>query len=710
MRGPTQIERIMSEKVDDWVSLNRSFQNRTFRERKINHTRVLTKGLMVLLSPTSPYTVKSAILTFVSENASFLFAPKENLVKFMRAAEHLLKQSVDVSRPMQLIQGQVLVTWTSVLIEIDAISRQRKLFEGFVALLCRILYNTTKSDPGFHNLRLMACSSLRELELTYPCLLESLLGDLVILEDESMDMSMSTVSSSTSKSRSTRSRISCPLLDVAKRDCSHAGQAYVCLLLTVLEHVAVRMSSVLDEGEHFEHDDGVDDVIRNTLLECMTERDCNEENNLSKTQDFKTPLMLKSSSLRATPPSSNSSIGGFCVSPIVDSLLRTPQNRVHRFFHHHHHHDLRQNRSNILSTPLPPSIRTRVIPALSVAFESLSLMSIWQRVTVIEKLTTLISLLNLNSGVVQHHIMPLLQSRSPILCHAILLMHKARPTLLTETNEREIVKRICHLIRDHTALLQTRILAVRWIMNFPSSSPKRSFALLHEHFKDLYPEIGDPLDLRAAKLRALLKCFRPDEAPPEILRALDCVREWPYHDAESRFSSVADEFLLGVLRRFPTKLAPNITRLLVRVTCTWPHLVPNVVKFVDTYESGGGNESILIFMLDSLSRVLPSLSPPRRLSQYFTLMERIGRASKVNPIPLLKALMRLVQKGENICSIGSWGLGSRVLDVCRTSLSLNSIMYYAHIHTHTRHNHGISSTLYHTKESWNTVELCVGEF
>ena len=639
----------MSEKVDDWVSLNRSFQNQAFRETKVNATRVLTKGLMVLLSPTSAYTVKSAILTFVAENASFLFAPKENLVKFMRAAEHLLKQRVDLSRPMQLVQGQVLVTWTAVLIEIDAISTQRKLFEGFVALLCRILYNTTRSGPGFHNLRLMACSSLRELELTYPCLLESLLGDLVVLEeDDSMDMSMSTVSSATSKSRSTRSRITCPLLDVAKRDCSHAGQAYVCLLLTILEHVAVRMSSLLSEdGEQdFEHDDGVDDVIRNTLLECMTERDsADDDENEVSSREFKTPLMFKSSSLRTSTPTSNSSSSsGFCVSPIVDSLLRTPQNRVHRFFHHHHHHDLRQNeKSAMFSTPLPPSIRTRVMPALSIAFESLSLMSTWQRVTVIEKLTTLISLLNLNSGVVQHHIMPLLQSRSPILCHSILLMHKARPKLLTETHEREIVQRICHLIRDHTALLQTRILAVRWITNFPSSSPERSFALLHEHVKDLYPEIGDPLDLRAAKLRALLTCFRPDEAPSELLRALDCVREWPYHDAESRFSSVADEFLLGALRRFPTRLAPKITRLLVRVTCTWPHLVPNVVKFVDTYESGGGNERILIFMLDSLSRVLPSLSPPRRLSQYFVLMERIGRASRVNPIPILKALMRLVR-------------------------------------------------------------------
>ena len=81
----------MSEKVDDWVSLNRSFQNQTFRETKVNATRVLTKGLMVLLSPTSVHG-KIGDLDVVAENASFLFAPKENLVKFMRAAEHLLKQ------------------------------------------------------------------------------------------------------------------------------------------------------------------------------------------------------------------------------------------------------------------------------------------------------------------------------------------------------------------------------------------------------------------------------------------------------------------------------------------------------------------------------------------------------------------------------------------------------------------------------------------
>ena len=546
--------------MDDWLSLNRSFQNVNFRN-KTNPERVLTNGLMALLSPTSAYTAKSAILTFMSENASFLFTPKGNLVKFMRTAEHMLKQRMDISMPMQLVQGQILVTWTSVLIEIDAISTQRKLFEGFVALLCRILYNTTRSGSGFQNLRLMACSSLRELELIYPCLLEPLLGDLVTITDD-QDMSMSTVSSVTSKSRSTRSRISCPLLDVAKRDCSHAGQAYVCLLLTVLEHVAVKTSSMCSssssssrsEDEDF---DSVDDVIRKTLFECMEIGDKDDENT-SNVSEFKTPVQLKSSSLR-TPTSNNNT--SFCVSPIVSSLLKTPQNHVHQFFHH-------QNQFKNTMIPLPQSIRSRVMPVLSIAFESLSLMSIWQRVTVIKKLTTLISLLNLNSGVVQHHIMPLLQSRSPVICHAILLMHKTRPKILTETHERQIVTRICHLIRDHTALLQTRILAVRWIANFPSTSPERSFSLLNEHVKELYPEIGDPLDLRAAKLRALLKCFRPDEAPSELLRALDCVREWPYHDAESRFSSVAEEFLLGALRRFPRKLASHITRLFVRVTCT----------------------------------------------------------------------------------------------------------------------------------------------
>jgi hypothetical protein len=107
-------------------------------------------------------------------------------------------------------------------------------------------------------------------------------------------------------------------------------------------------------------------------------------------------------------------------------------------------------------------------------------------------------------------------------------------------------------------------------------------------------------------------------------------------------------------------------------TGTWPHLVSNVVKFVDTYESGGGEKKILIYMLDSLSRVLPSLSPPRRLSRYFVLMERIGRARSVNPIPVLKALMRLVKEGKSICSVGSWSLGSRVLDVCRTIMEFHA--------------------------------------
>eukprot|EP00939_MAST-03C_sp_MAST-3C-sp1_P000279 g279.t1 len=721
--------------------------------RKLHHSRsfdvgdakvsalydeIFTDALMVLLNVGVEHTLKSVVLTFMQEHSSKLFREREHLVKFMRAAEHMLKQRAAGAEKgaLQLVQGQVLVTWTSILIDLDTIRIYRKVFEGFVSLLCRVLFAQSSLNS---NLRLMACASLRELELTYPCLLEHLVTGLVDDGEDELVVDSSTLDDASrsyastdgfgtpklQKRRSRASAVTTPMkrhhrasliLEMCQRECSHAASSFIALMLLILEHAYARKTMLWD-------DESTKSVARRILADAIsvdgtpstaaTASDADEKSapTTPTSSNVSTPDLVRktarvpvsglgkkltesmstidnSSKRRSSPPplraksrsEAKRGKSDFIVSATTQSFLSGSRDFENSFRRRipsaNYLRDMssQDHRANVV---LPPTNASRVLPALSVAFESLTLMSHWQRVAAISRLATLADILDVRSGVVQHHLLPYLHMRSPLVCHALILLHAGSPGLLTDKQERALVLRICHLVRDHKTLLQHRILAVQWLRYFPSHSTERSFALLHEHAEQLYPETGDPLDLRVAKLGAILSCFRVENGrgatirPPPVLRALGSIREWPYHRADSRFSNVANRFLLRALRRFP-QLCHRIASLLVRVTCVWPHLVTNTVRFVDAYaslESSDVSKSIQVYILQRLASALPTIVPTVRISHFFSLMERIGREPMVDPTPVIRALLHLVAEGEGICVRGSWQLGMRLLAVCSTIMS-----------------------------------------
>eukprot|EP00854_Cymbomonas_tetramitiformis_P013048 gene13048-15415_t len=124
--------------------------------------------------------LRMQLLIFLEERASgpLLLSgdPTSNLNRVAQKLNHVLTAPVDGANITYSLKGQVLVTTTVLLIELDAVKLDPGLLESFVDLLYSVVQNINSS--GDRELRGLACESLRELEWAYPCLLSAGLGNL----------------------------------------------------------------------------------------------------------------------------------------------------------------------------------------------------------------------------------------------------------------------------------------------------------------------------------------------------------------------------------------------------------------------------------------------------------------------------------------------------------------------------------------------------
>eukprot|EP00941_MAST-03F_sp_MAST-3F-sp1_P002060 g2060.t1 len=691
------------------------------------YDQIVTKALLILLDDSACLRLKIVVLIFLQEHSALLFCDNNRrLIKFMRAAEHLLGQGYvngqtsndasansggdnirhgakkrgkhNNSKEQCLLQAHLIVTMTTTLVEINAVSVHRSLFEGFVVFLCRILLNC--EARGVY-LRQTVCESLRELELAYPCLLESLLGELLNCGEEEkikkktsnpLTNAAAAIAKTAAKTQDNRFCESI-LFSACKAEVSHASQSYVVLLLTVLEHAAKRQSSISLQKE--------------------------DNKNLGKQQtglvhklkfQWNYPYNMVAAPAFAYAGTSSAAADFASGCPMIFALRH--ENEISRFQTY--------TQDDVC---LPSIVTARVIPVLSYILNHASMLSFWGRTCVVAKATSLALLTKLPAGVLRHHLFPLLYCRSPMVVHSLLLLHAALPSVFPQAEELLLARRICSLITDPSELLQIRVLALQWLLSFPASPAlplpyplgigldtffsdvqatskshmirenstrdylrqgASTFAIMHLHHRKMFPCALDPLDLRRAKLKALLRCFHRDprhscSPSPMLLSALECVHEFQWHSPDSRFTDVAFSYVLEILVLFP-HLCYHATSFLRQTILAWPRFIPRIISLVDRYISivrfpkscvfsaaRQQQGAVGAYILHALSELMPKIDPIERLQHpnYFRLMERVAAEKLVDPREgILLALSRYV-KETSICRRGTWKDGTSILRVCR---------------------------------------------
>ena len=180
----------------------------------IDFRRYLLDIALEILLGTKPEHVKINVLIFLQEECLSLFCDEKILWCFFTTAKSMLTHPQAFS---SLIRGQMLVTATTILIEVDTIATNPSLFRSFVVLLHSVAADTFNASTCY--LRQMACESLRELELTYPTVLAEFVSETL-----------------SSRPASALPASASSLLRFFQEERSHISQSYALLYLTVLEH------------------------------------------------------------------------------------------------------------------------------------------------------------------------------------------------------------------------------------------------------------------------------------------------------------------------------------------------------------------------------------------------------------------------------------------------------------------------------------------
>ena len=188
-------------------------------------------ALEILLG-TKPEHVKINVLVFLQEECLSLFRDDKILWCFFTTAKSMLTHPRAFS---SLIRGQMLVTATTILIEVDTITINPSLFRSFVILLHSVAADTFNASTCY--LRQMACESLRELELTYPTLLAEFVNETL-----------------SGRPASALPASASSLLRFFQEERSHISQSYALLYLTVLEHAVAEDDDVEDNDVALDED------------------------------------------------------------------------------------------------------------------------------------------------------------------------------------------------------------------------------------------------------------------------------------------------------------------------------------------------------------------------------------------------------------------------------------------------------------------------
>ncbi|XP_078439745.1 AP-5 complex subunit beta-like protein [Wolffia australiana] len=294
----------------------------------------------------------------------------------------------------------------------------------------------------------------------------------------------------------------------------------------------------------------------------------------------------------------------------------------------------------------------------------------------------------------------LLSSYHPMLCHAVLTLCSRLPDAFSG-DDLEIARRLTVLSKETQQPLVFRVLALHWLLGVVASPTADKNALLISMAASFYPDLFDPLALKAAKLDVLAwvaaslesgeqKEQVPGVSPVKLYQdGLVCVSafKWlpPWSTETLIVFRTLHKFLIGavsgsdseesLLVRAESTTFCSLQGMLIDMVLENRELVPVAAAFLDRLKNGSQMEVLLgERLLQAMDEsLLPKLELDLTTSAYFSILERIAENNKIPPRSLLEFLLKymafLSKKRGPDSGPRLWTKGSQVLRICRTLMT-----------------------------------------
>ncbi|CAI9778197.1 unnamed protein product [Fraxinus pennsylvanica] len=315
--------------------------------------------------------------------------------------------------------------------------------------------------------------------------------------------------------------------------------------------------------------------------------------------------------------------------------------------------------------------------------------------------------LELQASLLRVQFSGLLYTYDPLLCHAFLEMYSKFLDSF-DGQDLDVANRLLLMTKESQHHLVFRLLGLHWLLGFivllvnKDLGKKRSILEISLSF---YPTLFDSLSLKALKLDLLAYCsvlsnsgdanaVKDVEGGMEVfevklfedgLVAMSAFKWLPPWSTETAVVfRTFHKFLIGASPHSDTDSSSGrsvmesnvfhtLQRMLVDSTSEYQGLVSVILAFVNRLLGCHKHRWLGDKLVETLDEhLLQKLKIDYRLGSYFPLFEIIAENNKVSPIGLLEILMKfllfLVERHGPDTGLKSWGLGSKVLSVCRTML------------------------------------------
>eukprot|EP00250_Pteridium_aquilinum_P011207 c19906_g1_i1 orf=537-4184(+) len=365
-----------------------------------------------------------------------------------------------------------------------------------------------------------------------------------------------------------------------------------------------------------------------------------------------------------------------------------------------------------LSVPareLTPSILKEFRRVVGLLLERPQLLTSIGMLEFVSSLIDIAAALELHGSILKVQLYNLMYTYSPLLCHVVLMIY-FHFTDSFEGEEGAIYKRVNLLCNDPQQPLMVRLLAIHWLLGLEDFLlRKEKKPCLASMASSMYPQIYDPLSLKALKLDALAHCATFMQSMGESFESkqlsgelnLPCVQEgevasklfkdgavclsafhWlPSWSSETRLMfRMMHRFLTVEVMDSPSK-APDVVEpfnsilfktleaRLVSLALQLRRLVPCLLMLVDRLllcetHKALGQHLLQIFNRDLLSQ----LTSDKHLPAHFPIFERIAENGSIPPggiVDLLTAYARNQVAAVGTESLSLWVRGSQVLLICR---------------------------------------------
>lgn len=281
----------------------------------------------------------------------------------------------------------------------------------------------------------------------------------------------------------------------------------------------------------------------------------------------------------------------------------------------------------------------------------------------------------------------LIYSYDPVLCHVVLMLYARFTDSFAGDDEIGIGKRLSLIPKDVGSPLVFRLLALHWLMGSPRLGGSKE--LLAQLVPNFYPNVFDPLALKASKLEAIARvvtCYDKEDGGKDGNEAyvvklfndgLACVSAFKWLPPWSTETDVAFrtlyKFLTGVDME-ESVLFGTLQSMLVNLALEHSSLVPVIASFVDRLSQCEAHKAFGERFLQTFDEhLLPKLEADYHLISYLPLFERISVSDAVPPHVLLELLTKqmifLTEKHSSDTKLRTCSQGSKLLSVCRLMLT-----------------------------------------